>query len=134
MTGAMPKPARAEIARHLERYREWERRMLAAPDDPRVRDGFENEGRILRTLMGKRCAREAAQAAERRLRAADVAPTPRIAPARTLPLTAERSRAATAPHHASPRTKTAGRATAASRRGTRAPSGATHHGEPAPAG
>ncbi|WP_329142306.1 DUF5133 domain-containing protein [Streptomyces sp. NBC_00670] len=112
-------PARAEVARHLERYREWERRMLAAPDDPEVRAGFEGMGQTLCTLMGKRCAREAAQAAERLLRA-DVAPTPRTAPVRTLPPVAGKPRAATGP-----------------RRGKRA--SARHgdparHGEPAPAG
>ncbi|KPI12335.1 hypothetical protein OK074_8945 [Actinobacteria bacterium OK074] len=57
-------PARTEVARHLERYRAWERRMLAAPDDSSVRGTFENTGYTLCVLMGKRCAREAAEAAE----------------------------------------------------------------------
>jgi hypothetical protein len=127
-------PARAEIARHLQRYREWERRMLAAPDDPEARDGFENEGQTLRTLMGKRCAREAAQAAERRLRAAGAAPTPRTAPARTLPKAPERPRTAAPAHQAGTRTKAAGRTATAPRRTTRTPSGPTRQGEPAPAG
>lgn len=60
----MPPPARAEVARHLERYRTWERLMLASPDDRAVRGTFEDTGYILCALMGKRCAREAADAAE----------------------------------------------------------------------
>lgn len=114
-------PARAEVARHLERYREWERRMLVAPDDLEVRAGFEGTAQNLCTLMGKRCAREAAQAAERLLRA-DVAPTPRTAPVRTLPPAAGKPLPSAA---AKPR------AAAGPRRGTRA---TARHGEPAPAG
>lgn len=57
-------PARGEVARHLERYRAWERLMLAAPDNHAVRGNFENTGYTLCVLMGKRCAREAADAAE----------------------------------------------------------------------
>jgi len=63
----MLSPARTEVARHLERYRAWERLMLAAPDDHAVRGNFENTGYTLCVLMGKRCAREAADAAERYL-------------------------------------------------------------------
>jgi hypothetical protein len=62
-------PAKAEVARHLSRYRAWERVMLASPADPTVRDRFEDSGYSLCALMGKRCAREAADAAERYLRA-----------------------------------------------------------------
>ena len=62
-------PAKAEVARHLERYRAWERLLLAAPADHTVRGNFENTGYTLCVLMGKRCAREAADAAERYLRA-----------------------------------------------------------------
>ncbi|MFE9172307.1 DUF5133 domain-containing protein [Streptomyces kebangsaanensis] len=61
-------PAKAEVARHLRRYRAWERAMLARPDDRRVRSTFEDAGYTLCVLMGKRCAREAADAAERYLR------------------------------------------------------------------
>ncbi|GAB7064736.1 DUF5133 domain-containing protein [Streptomyces mexicanus] len=61
-------PAKAEVARHLRRYRSWERAMLAHPDDRRVRATFEDAGYTLCVLMGKRCAREAADAAERYLR------------------------------------------------------------------
>ncbi|PZH10092.1 DUF5133 domain-containing protein [Streptomyces sp. NTH33] len=61
-------PAKAEVARHLRRYRAWERAMLARPDDRRVRSTFEDSGYTLCVLMGKRCAREAADAAERYLR------------------------------------------------------------------
>jgi hypothetical protein len=61
-------PAKAEVARHLRRYRAWERMMLAAPTDLRVRATFEDSGYTLCVLMGKRCAREAADAAERYLR------------------------------------------------------------------
>ncbi|MEU6482375.1 DUF5133 domain-containing protein [Streptomyces sp. NPDC047017] len=61
-------PATAEVARHLRHYRAWERLMLASPDDRRVRATFEDSGYTLCVLMGKRCAREAADAAERYLR------------------------------------------------------------------
>lgn len=60
-------PAKAEVARHLEQYRAWERLMLAAPTDRMARDNFESTGYTLCVLMGKRCAREAADAAERYL-------------------------------------------------------------------
>ncbi|MFE6200529.1 DUF5133 domain-containing protein [Streptomyces sp. NPDC057838] len=62
-------PAKAEVARQLRRYRAWERVMLAAPNDRTVRATFEDSGYTLCVLMGKRCAREAADAAERYLRA-----------------------------------------------------------------
>ncbi|EGX56825.1 hypothetical protein SZN_25809 [Streptomyces zinciresistens K42] len=61
-------PAKAEVARLLRRYRAWERAMLAAPADLTVRAGFEDTGYTLCVLMGRRCAREAADAAERYLR------------------------------------------------------------------
>ncbi|MGX5187270.1 DUF5133 domain-containing protein [Streptomyces avermitilis] len=61
-------PARTEVARYLQRYRAWERLMLAAPDNLVVRGNFENTGYTLCVLMGERCAREAADAAERFLR------------------------------------------------------------------
>ncbi|KUL24684.1 DUF5133 domain-containing protein [Streptomyces regalis] len=61
-------PAKAEVARQLRRYRAWERAMLAAPADHTVRATFEDAGYTLCVLMGKRCAREAADAAERYLR------------------------------------------------------------------
>jgi hypothetical protein len=61
-------PAKAEVARQLRRYRAWERMMLAAPADRRIRSTFEDSGYTLCVLMGKRCAREAADAAERYLR------------------------------------------------------------------
>ncbi|MBD0843868.1 MULTISPECIES: DUF5133 domain-containing protein [unclassified Streptomyces] len=61
-------PAKAEVARQLRRYRAWERLMLAAPTDRNVRATFEDAGYTLCVLMGKRCAREAADAAERYLR------------------------------------------------------------------
>ncbi|WP_210583907.1 DUF5133 domain-containing protein [Streptomyces sp. GESEQ-35] len=61
-------PAKAEVARQLQRYRAWERAMLAAPADRTVRATFEDSGYTLCVLMGKRCAREAADAAERYLR------------------------------------------------------------------
>ncbi|MEU8592099.1 DUF5133 domain-containing protein [Streptomyces sp. NPDC048664] len=57
-------PARAEVARHLSQYRAWERLMLASPDNRSVRGNFENTGYTLCVLMGKRCAREAVDAAE----------------------------------------------------------------------
>src|ERR1041384_6764436 len=60
-------PAKAEVARQLNRYRAWERVMLAAPSDRPARDSFEDSGYTLCVLMGKRCAREAAHAAERYL-------------------------------------------------------------------
>ncbi|MET7490571.1 DUF5133 domain-containing protein [Streptomyces sp. NPDC005538] len=61
-------PAKAEVARHLRRYRVWERVMLASPGDRTARATFEDSGYTLCVLMGKRCAREAADAAERYLR------------------------------------------------------------------
>ncbi|MFE9452040.1 DUF5133 domain-containing protein [Streptomyces sp. NPDC006739] len=61
-------PAKAEVARQLRRYRAWERAMLASPHDRAVRATFESAGYTLCVLMGKRCAREAADAAERYLR------------------------------------------------------------------
>ncbi|KUM84459.1 MULTISPECIES: DUF5133 domain-containing protein [Streptomyces] len=66
-------PAKAEVARHLRRYRAWERVMLASPADRDVRATFEDSGYTLCVLMGKRCAREAAEAAERYLRSSVVA-------------------------------------------------------------
>lgn len=68
VTSVMLLPAKAEVARHLERYRAWERLLLAAPADHVVRGNFENTGYTLCVLMGKRCAREAADAAEHYLR------------------------------------------------------------------
>jgi hypothetical protein len=61
-------PAKSEVARELRRYRAWERMMLASPADRAVRATFEDSGHALCALMGKRCAREAADAAERYLR------------------------------------------------------------------
>jgi hypothetical protein len=66
--GVMLLPAKAEVARQLRRYRAWERVMLASPADRAVRATFEDSGYTLCVLMGKRCAREAADAAERYLR------------------------------------------------------------------
>ncbi|MFF7391813.1 DUF5133 domain-containing protein [Streptomyces scabiei] len=60
-------PAKNEVARHLRRYRTWERVMLASPTDRAARDSFEDSGYTLCVLMGKRCAREAVAAAERYL-------------------------------------------------------------------
>ena len=40
----MPPPARAEVARHLERYRTWERLMLASPDNRAVREYLVEQG------------------------------------------------------------------------------------------
>jgi hypothetical protein len=60
-------PAKNEVARHLRRYRTWERAMLASPTDRAARDNFEDSGYTLCVLMGKRCAREAVAAAERYL-------------------------------------------------------------------
>lgn len=68
VNGAMLLPAKTEVARHLRRYRAWERVMLASPTDHSVRASFEESGYTLCRLMGKRCAREAAEAAERYLR------------------------------------------------------------------
>ncbi|MBD0422033.1 DUF5133 domain-containing protein [Streptomyces sp. NPDC052309] len=66
-------PAKTEVARQLRRYRAWERMMLASPADVGVRATFEDSGYTLCVLMGKRCAREAADAAERYLRTSLVA-------------------------------------------------------------
>jgi hypothetical protein len=48
--------------------------MLASPSDRAVRAVFEDAGYTLCVLMRKRCAREAADAAERHLRGAANAP------------------------------------------------------------
>ncbi|MFF3848984.1 DUF5133 domain-containing protein [Streptomyces sp. NPDC002328] len=61
-------PAKTEVARCLRGYRAWERAMLASPGDVTVRSAFEDCGYTLCVLMGKRCAREAADAAEQYLR------------------------------------------------------------------
>ncbi|HET9381601.1 MAG TPA: DUF5133 domain-containing protein [Streptomyces sp.] len=63
-------PARTEVARRLRRYRAWERATPASPAGRAVRATFEDGGHTLCVLMGKRCAREAADAAERYVRAA----------------------------------------------------------------
>jgi hypothetical protein len=60
-------PAKAEVDRQLRRYRDRERTMLASPADRSARAVFEDSGYTLCVLMGKRCAREAADAAERYL-------------------------------------------------------------------
>ncbi|MFD9396253.1 DUF5133 domain-containing protein [Streptomyces sp. NPDC060000] len=65
----MLQPAKTEVARTLRSYRAWERDMLARPDDRTARAAFEDCGYTLCVLMGKRCAREAADAAEQYLRA-----------------------------------------------------------------
>ncbi|MFF7446408.1 MULTISPECIES: DUF5133 domain-containing protein [unclassified Streptomyces] len=65
-------PAKAEVARQLRRYRACERVMLASPADRGARATFEDAGYTLCVLMGKRCAREAADAAERYLRTSPV--------------------------------------------------------------
>ncbi|MFE6823105.1 DUF5133 domain-containing protein [Streptomyces sp. NPDC057690] len=65
----MLQPAKTEVARTLRSYRAWERDMLARPDDRTARAAFEDCGYTLCVLMGKRCAREAADAAELYLRA-----------------------------------------------------------------
>ncbi|MFJ2610372.1 DUF5133 domain-containing protein [Streptomyces sp. NPDC091279] len=66
-------PARAEVARHVRRYRAWERLTLASPGDLTVRSAFEDAGYTLCVLMGERCAREAADAADRYLRSTPTA-------------------------------------------------------------
>ncbi|GAB7110451.1 DUF5133 domain-containing protein [Streptomyces phaeofaciens] len=82
-------PAKTEVARQLRRYRVWERVMLASPADRAARGTFEDSGYTLCVLMGKRCAREAADAAERYLRSTtpaaylqeqDVRPRPTVRP------------------------------------------------------
>lgn len=60
-------PDTHDVVRQLRRYRVWERLMLAAPGDRAMRAGFEESGATLCALMGTRCAREAAEAAERHL-------------------------------------------------------------------
>ncbi|NEB79084.1 DUF5133 domain-containing protein [Streptomyces sp. SID14478] len=60
---------REEIDRCLRCYRHWERRFLAAPTNATVRARFESTVAALCAATGERCGREAAAAAERRLRA-----------------------------------------------------------------
>ncbi|MEU6819797.1 DUF5133 domain-containing protein [Streptomyces atriruber] len=61
-------PARADVARHLRRYRAWQRLLLAHPADRSVRLHFEDTAHTLCALMGECKAREAADAAEQYLR------------------------------------------------------------------
>jgi hypothetical protein len=61
-------PTKAEVARHLGDYREWERRLLAHPADLTVRMRFEDTAYTLCVLMGECKARVAADAAELFLR------------------------------------------------------------------
>lgn len=91
VNSAMLLPAKAEVARHLQRYRAWERAMLAAPADSAVRATFEDTGYTLCVLMGKRCAREAADAAERYLRSDPASSLWRGAPRRRTKNVARRS-------------------------------------------
>ncbi|MFF9809589.1 DUF5133 domain-containing protein [Streptomyces coeruleorubidus] len=84
-------PAKAEVARQLRRYRAWERVMLAAPNDRTVRATFEDSGYTLCVLMGKRCAREAADAAERYLQDQNERPRPAAAVRRRPPAAERRS-------------------------------------------
>ncbi|MFC8127466.1 maltotransferase domain-containing protein [Streptomyces sp. NPDC057302] len=67
MTKVMLLPARAEVVRHLEQYRAWERLLLADPADLGAREQFEDRGYTLCVLMGERTARLAADTAERYL-------------------------------------------------------------------
>ncbi|MER6564453.1 MULTISPECIES: DUF5133 domain-containing protein [unclassified Streptomyces] len=69
----MLQPAKTEVARTLRSFRSWERAMLAHPEDRTARAAFEDCGYTLCVLMGKRCAREAADAAEQYLRAGTAA-------------------------------------------------------------
>ncbi|WP_276573918.1 maltotransferase domain-containing protein [Streptomyces sp. 135] len=57
-------PTKAEVARHLDQYRAWERLLLADPADRAVRTHFENTAYTLCVLMGELTARTAADAAE----------------------------------------------------------------------
>ncbi|AZM51657.1 alpha-1,4-glucan--maltose-1-phosphate maltosyltransferase [Streptomyces sp. WAC 01529] len=64
VTGVMLLPTKAEVARHLDQYRAWERLLLADPADRTVRMHFENTAYTLCVLMGECTARVAADAAE----------------------------------------------------------------------
>ncbi|WP_306338705.1 DUF5133 domain-containing protein [Streptomyces sp. KL118A] len=68
MTSVKLPPARADVARHLRRYRAWQRLLLAHPADRSVRIRFEDSAYKLCALMGEHKAREAADAAEQYLR------------------------------------------------------------------
>ncbi|MYY12117.1 DUF5133 domain-containing protein [Streptomyces sp. SID4919] len=57
-------PDKPQVAFLLERYRAWERLMLANPSNGTVRGRFEDTAYTLCVLMGRRSAREAALAAE----------------------------------------------------------------------
>ncbi|MEV8317656.1 DUF5133 domain-containing protein [Streptomyces sp. NPDC059900] len=61
-------PTKADVARHLGDYREWERLLLAHPADSSVRMRFEDTAYTLCVLMGECTARVAADAAELYLR------------------------------------------------------------------
>ncbi|WP_432135409.1 MULTISPECIES: DUF5133 domain-containing protein [unclassified Streptomyces] len=78
-------PSKAEVTRQLRRYRTWEQMMLASPADRAVRAAFEDSGYTLCVLMGKRCAREAADAAEHYLGAGRGATARTGTPGRTRP-------------------------------------------------
>ena len=60
-------PDKPQVAALLERYRLWERLMLANPANRTVRARFEDTAYTLCVLMGRKTAREAALAAERYL-------------------------------------------------------------------
>ncbi|MEK0099869.1 DUF5133 domain-containing protein [Streptomyces sp. A475] len=57
-------PAKTEVARHLQFYRTWERRLRTTPTDHQARKCFEDAAYTLCVLLGQRCGREAADAAE----------------------------------------------------------------------
>jgi hypothetical protein len=60
-----------ETGAELRSYRWWQSRFLACPADARIRARFERTVAALCAATGERCGREAASAAERRLRGAD---------------------------------------------------------------
>ncbi|UQT61124.1 DUF3416 domain-containing protein [Streptomyces durmitorensis] len=83
-------PAKAEVARHLEHYRAWERLLLADPADLGVREQFDNAGYTLCVLVGERTARLAADTAERYLgrsgaKERAMTRSPRTSPACSIP-------------------------------------------------
>ena len=61
-------PERHLVADLLDRYRAWERLLLADPLDATIRGRFEDVASTLRVLMGQRTAREAMCRAEAYLR------------------------------------------------------------------
>ncbi|WP_063838086.1 DUF5133 domain-containing protein [Streptomyces yangpuensis] len=81
-------PAPDVLRRHLEHLRAVRRRTLAAPDDPALRAALEDAAYTLCVLMGQRHAHGALLAAEERVAAHRLPPSPPGSPSPSAPLPA----------------------------------------------